>query len=242
METNRSTESGFQDIAKSILCLVGRLQDARSVNPAHAVGLMALIASRYRQAVIETPEHYLIADLPGNAALWKAMAANGHVDENLYARLKATVSRAIQSVFPDIARYAEGVDAALLSASKLRREYDILTAEIQFAVDTGKVARHEDAPLYGLREAILTGGVSARRLAPLAFEALHDLVFSHTLSDEDGADFIEHSIEDATESLITAENAFGVTGKVASAAGVTRKNLDMFWSGAERSPCLARAA
>lgn len=226
MDQQRTTESAIQDIAKSVLCLVARLQDARTVNPAHAVSLMSIIGSRYRQAVEEAPEHYLIAELPGNAALFKAMASGGRVDLNLYDRLKATISRAIQSVFPDIGRYAEGVDAALISASKLRREYDTLTSEIQFAVDTGRVGRHEDAQMYGLREALLNGGVSPKRLAPLAYEALHDLVFSHTLSVDDGNDFVDYSIDDATDSLATAEMAFGRSARHAGVTGVTRKNIE----------------
>ena len=93
MTKTRSTASEIQDIAKSITCLVSRLQMARMVNPAHAVAIMSIIASRYRQAIEDTPAPHLIAELPGNAALWKAMASEtGTVDENLYDRLKATIS------------------------------------------------------------------------------------------------------------------------------------------------------
>lgn len=230
MDTARSAASEIEDIAKSVLCLVSRLQDARSINPAHAASLMSIIANRYRQAVESAPQHYLIAELPGNAALFKALSRNGVVDTNLYARLKDTVSRAIQSVFPDIARYAEGVDAALISASKFRREYDLLSSEIQFSVDTGRSASPEKAPMYGLREALVSGGVSARRLAPIAYEALHDLVFSHTLSEEDGEDFVTHSIHDAQESLSAATSLFGRSERTADVLRVTNVNLERFWS------------
>nr|WP_250808642.1 hypothetical protein [Neorhizobium tomejilense] len=234
MNDQRTTASAIQDITSSILCLAGRLQAARTVNPAHAVSIMSLIANRYRQAVIQTPDHYLIAELPGNASLWKAMAVDGYVDEKLYPRLKSTITRAVQSVFPDISRFAEGIDTTLMAASKLRREYDAISAEIQFAVDTGRVTRHVDAPLNGLREALVSGGVHPRRLGPIAYEAIHDVVFYHLLSKEDGEDFIEHSIDDATESLDRAVMTFGDGGNLAQTAGVTRKNLGVF--GARTAP------
>lgn len=231
MTTTRSTASEIQDIAKSITCLVSRLQMARRINPAHAVAIMSIVASRYRQAIEDAPSPHLIAELPGNAALWKAMAAeNGYVDENLYDRLKATISRSIGSVYPDIPRFALGVDASLMAAAKLRRSHDDIDRDIQFAVDTGRAADHRSAPLWGLREALLSGGVSARRLAPVALEAIHDLVFSHTLSHEDGEDFIDHSIEDATDSFDMAITAFGYDQKHAAVVSAITANLDMFSS------------
>ena len=175
---------------------------------------MSIIASRYRQAIEDAPSPHLIAELPGNAALWKTMAAeDGYVDENLYDRLKTTISRSIGSVYPDITRFALGVDASLMAAAKLRRSHDDIDRDIQFAVDTGRATDHRSAPLWGLREALLSGGVSARRLAPVALEAIHDLVFSHTLSPEDGDDFIDHSIEDAMDSFDMAITAFGYDQK-----------------------------
>lgn len=231
MTTTRSTASEIQDIAKSITCLVSRLQMARMVNPAHAVAIMSIIASRYRQAIGDTPAPHLIAELPGNAALWKAMGSEtGTVDENLYDRLKASISRSIASVYPDIARFALGVDASLMAAAKLRRSHDDIDGDIQFAVDTGRAANHRSAPLWGLREALLNGGVSARRLAPVALEAIHDLVFSHTLSSEDGEDFVEHSYDDAMDSFDLAMAAFGHDPRHAGVVSVINANFGLFRS------------
>jgi hypothetical protein len=229
MTTTRSTASEIQDIAKSITCLVSRLQLARQVNPAHAVALMSIIASRYQQAVETAPSPHLIAELPGNAALWNAMASgNGHVDENLYDRLKWSISRSISAIYPDIGRFAQGVDASLMAAAKFRRSHDDVDREIQFAVDTGRAANHATAPLSGLRNALLSGGVSARRLSHLALETIHDLVFSHTLSEEEGEDFVEHSIEDATDSFDKAVTSFGYEERLASVLSTITANLDMF--------------
>ncbi|MCS4088776.1 hypothetical protein [Rhizobium sp. BK176] len=229
MTTTRSTASEIQDIAKSITCLVSRLQFARQVNPAHAVALMSIIASRYRQAVETAPAPHLIAELPGNAALWKAMeAGNGHVDENLYDRLKWTISRSIAAVYPDIGRFAQGADASLMAAAKFRRSHDDIEREIQFSVDTGRAASHTTAPLSGLRNALLSGGVSARRLSHLALETIHDLVFSHTLSAEEGEDFVEHSMEDATDSFDRAITSFGYEDRMTSVLQTITTNLDMF--------------
>jgi hypothetical protein len=229
MTKTRSTVTELQDIAKSVICLVTRLQEARQVDPAHAVAIMSIVANRYRQAVETAPAPHFIAELPGNAALWKAMAAeSGHVDENLYQRLKWSVSRAISSVYPDIGRFAQGVDASLMAAAKFRRTHDDVDREIQFAVDTGRAANHASAPLSGLRGALLNGGMSARRLSNLALEAVHDLVFSHTLSTEESHDFLEHSIDDASDTFERAVTSFGYEDRLADVLSVISANLDMF--------------
>jgi hypothetical protein len=221
---------GIQRTKDTILRLAGQLQKARLSDPAMAVSIMSLIAENYRHAVETASEHHLIAMLPGNAALWKEMEKDGYVDENLYARLKTTVSRAIFGVFPDIARFAEGIDTSLMAASKMRREYDVLTSEIQFAVDTGKASRKEDAPLFGLRRALVTGGVNERRLAPIALEAIHDVVFSHLLTEEEQADFVEHSMEDVEASVELAETSFDLSGRLADISSVIQHNLFRFRS------------
>ncbi|MBY3155365.1 hypothetical protein HFO56_23865 [Rhizobium laguerreae] len=243
MTTQRSTASEIQDIAKSINCLASRLQSARQVDPAHAVAIMSIIASRYRQAVETAPAPHLIAELPGNAALWKAMAStNGHVDENLYDRLKWTISRSIAALYPDIGRFAQGVDASLMAAAKFRRVHDDIDGEIQFAVDTGRAASHAAAPLSGLRNALLNGGVSARKLSRLALETIHDLVFSHTLSHEEGVDFVEYSMEDATDSFDRAVTSFGYEDRLASVLSTITANLDMFRARFTQAEARARHA
>jgi hypothetical protein len=243
MTTTRSTASEIQDIAKSITCLVSRLQMARRIDPAHAVAIMSIIASRYRQAIEDAPSPHLIAELPGNAALWKAMAEeNGYVDENLYDRLKTTISRSIGAIYPDITRFALGVDASLMAAAKLRRSHDDIDRDIQFALDTGMVRDHRSAPMWGLREALLNGGISTRRLAPVALEAIHDLVFSHTLSADDGDDFVHHSIDDAMESFDMTITAFGYEQKHASVVSSITANLAMLGSRAETLPATLRYA
>jgi hypothetical protein len=232
MTKTHSTASEIQDIAKSITCLASRLQLARRIDPSHAVAVMSIIASRYRQAIESARSPHLIAELPGNAALWKAMAAEtGSVDENLYDRLKTTVSRAITSVYPDIARFAVGVDASLMAAAKLRRSHDSINGEIQFAVDTGKARDHKSAPLWGLREALLNGGVSSRKLASVALEAIHDVVFSHTLSDEEGIDFMEHSLDDALDTFDLINAYFDHDPRHESIVSVIRSNFELFGGG-----------
>ncbi len=221
---------GIQRTGNTILRLVSQLQKARLSDPAMAVSIMSLIGENYRHAIETASEHHLIATLPGNAALWKEMEKDGYVDENLYARLKTTISRAISSVFPDIARFSEGIDTSLMAASKMRRAYDTLTSEIQFAVDTGKVSRKEDAPLFGLRKALTTGGITERRLAPIALEAIHDVVFSHMLTAEEQTDFVEHSMGDVETSVELAETSFDLSGRLANISSVVHQNLSRFQS------------
>ena len=117
-----------------------------------------------------------------------------------------------------------------MAAAKLRRSHDDIDGDIQFAVDTRRAANHRSAPLWGLREALLNGGVSARRLAPVALEAIHDLVFSHTLSSEDGEDFVEHSYDDAMDSFDLAIAAFGHDPRHADVVSVINANFGLLRS------------
>lgn len=227
MEQEQLDERGILDAGKQITHLVGLLPSARMQNPALAVSLMSLVARGYANSIRTSAEPHQIAMLPGNAELWDAICVDGaYADANLFGRLKSTISRAVAEVFPDIARFAVGVDVSLMAAAKMRRCYDLADARInQYREEHGKT--DEGTPFIGLREALLRGGTGAGRLGPIALEAIHDVVFTSILTESERERFAAHAFEDVTDSFASALSAFDGWRKHERIATVINSNLQL---------------